>query len=553
MAMTDTRPDTDAPAAASTAAEAADVEVVLGTGDHKTIGRLWIAVSSLYLVAALVVAVVAGAERIDLDGFAIVEDAEMYAQLWSAAREALLVLGVVPLLVGIATYIVPLQIGASTLAFPRGAAAAFWTWLVSGALLVASFVLNGGPGGGRQDFTALWAVSLGAVLVALAWALICIVTTILGLRTQGMTLPRTPTSTWSFLVFGTIGLATLPILVAELVVAWIRVRYGDLDAGTARLALVQVIDGISLAPGVFWLAIPVLGLAGDAIATHAGSPLRQHRAVLGLIAAFGALAFGGHLLSFLTLRAVPPFDNGVLVVQLLLVPLVLLAATGLIADSVRRGRFRFRAAPVGALVALALLVLASLVVVLGQVQHVLTFIEDLFDQSIDVPTWLQLTGTSYHDGVRVLVAGSALLAAVAAVHHWGQKFYGRALDEVFGVLSVGAIALGTAVWGIAEVVAGTLEQRREPALDPGVQDAVEILNAISMVGAGVLALGVLGVVANLAVSTVARRGTATELWRGSTLEWATASPPPLGNFPQPPVVASATPLADPLPEEEVAR
>jgi heme/copper-type cytochrome/quinol oxidase subunit 1 len=550
MAMTETQPEADAPPSPARGAEAEAREVVLGSGDHKTIGRLWIAVSSVMLVASLGVAAAAGFERIDLGSFAVVASAEMYAQLWSLAWVGVLVLGVVPLWVGIATYLVPLQVGACTLAFPRGAAAAFWCWLVAAGLLVASYVFNGGPGGGRQDFTVLWAVSLGIALMALAWALVCVVTTVIGLRTRGLTLADTPMASWSFLVFGTVGLLSLPMVVAELVVAYIRVRYGDLGDAVARVELADILAGVSLAPGVYWLAIPALGLLAEAAATHSERELARPRALMGLIAAFGFVAVGGHLLSFLTLRPHPPFDNAVMVLTLLAAPLVIIGVLGLAAASVRRGRLRFRVPLLGALVAGGLLLLASVVVVLGQVAHVVAFVAEVGGRPLEAPRWLQLTGTSYHDGVRVLVVGASLVAAVSALHHWGHKFYGRALDEVMGFLGVGALAAGSAIWALADVVSGMLEQPRDPFLTTAPRDGVEILNAIAMVGAVVAALGALVVVVNLALSTIARRGSATEPWRGPGLEWTTSSPPPLGNFPEPPVVGAT---ADPDPSEAVAR
>jgi cytochrome c oxidase subunit 1 len=552
MAMTATRQETLASTAGAPAVEGADVEAVLGSGDHKTIGRLWIALSSLYLIGAAVLAVLAGIERIDLGSFDLVDDAEMYAQLWSLARESLLFLGVVPLLIGVATYVVPLQVGSSTLAFPRGAAGAFWSWLVSGVLLVVATVVNGGPGGGRQDFTSMWALAYAAVLISLLWALVCVCTTVLGLRASGMTLDRAPISAWSWLVFGTVAFATLPMMVAELALSYVRIRYGDLDSGAARVGLVAVTDTVSLAPGVLWFAIPVLGLLLEIVSAHAGAGLRQHRVAMSLVALFGVLAFGGHVLSFGTLRQLP-LDNGVRVVELLLVPLVVLATLGLAADTVRRGRPRLRSPLVAALVSGALLLLATLVVVLAQVEYVLRFIEELFDTSIDVPGWLTVSDTSMHDGVRVLVVGAALVAGIGGLLHWGHKIYGRALDERLGTATVGLVALGTALWGIADVVSGLLNQPREPFATADVKDGVEALNGAGTAGAAILALGLVLLAVNVVMSSLGRRGSVEEPWRGLTLEWATPSPPPAGNFLEPPVVRSVTPLADPAPGEETLR
>ena len=211
MALTETRHDSTADQAEASLSGVSDhpvsgsplvaLDAYFGAGDHKVIGRLWMLCSVVFLLAGAVVSVVAAAEQVDLAGFTIADDAAAFAQLWSLGRDLLIFGGVVPLFGALAIYVVPLQVGSFSLAFPRGAAAAFWTWLLGVILLVVSYAAGGGPGGWSTDHVLMWASALGFVVLALVWAMVCVAGTVLGARTAGMDLDRVPVATWGFLVF----------------------------------------------------------------------------------------------------------------------------------------------------------------------------------------------------------------------------------------------------------------------------------------------------------------------------------------------------------------
>ena len=118
---------------------------MLGTGDHKTIGRLWIGSALLFLLVTVVTGALVGFERIDpaladvLGGDAL--------KVLAGYRISSLFLVAIPLFLGIATFVTPLQVGAPTIAFPRAAAAAMWTWMLGSGLVLASLALGGGPQG----------------------------------------------------------------------------------------------------------------------------------------------------------------------------------------------------------------------------------------------------------------------------------------------------------------------------------------------------------------------------------------------------------------------
>lgn len=539
MALTDSPPETDAPAAER--AVVGPDPSALGSGDHKTVGRLYIGSGALFLVVGLVLGVVANIERIDLGGYAVVEDGDMFAQLWDLSRLMVMFGGVVPIIVGLLIAVVPLQVGATTLAFPRGAAASYWTWMVGTSVALLSVILNGGPGGGQTDFTVLWVLAFGTMLAATCWALGCVGATVLGLRASGMTLDRVPFTSWSALMFSFLGLLALPVAMAELVLAYLQVRYGFLPLGE-RQGLVGVMDSLTRSPSIGWIGLPILGIALDAIETHTEEPIKQRTIVLGAIGAMALFSFGGAVLAFSSFGRSIADDNALLVIDSAAVKLPPLVILGLGALSLKNGRFAFRTPLIAGVLAGGLMVKSLLIAALALLEPVIAFAADVLGQDWTVASWLQLGDSTLSEGVRALAMAAAVLAAIAGVHHWGHKLFGRALDDRLGILSALAAAGGGVLWGAAELI-GSLIDPEIGILSGPTDDGVAALGVLGAAGAGLLAAGGLLLLLNTLGTALGGRGSAAEPWRGLTLEWATASPPPVGNFTEAPIVTSAQPLA----------
>ncbi len=543
MALTESRTPTDARTVG--APETATLDGLLGSADHKTLGRFWIAGGLLFLLGSLVMSAVAGLETIDLGSFTVAEDADQFTQIWSLGREVLLFGGLLPILVGLATYLVPLQIGAPAIAFARGAAGAFWAWLVGTVLLVVSYVFNGGPGGGKADFVVLWAASLGLVILALLWAMVIVATTALGARTIGMTLDRVPFATWSFLVFCLYGILTLPLVVADLALTYVRVRHGYV-ALDARQSLVGVTNLFSYAPTLFWLAIPALGMATDAVGVHTGRPVMLRKPVLAAIGALSVTSYGAVYFSFGSVRSVD-FNNFVLVADIAATVLPILGVLGLAGESIRRGTPRLNVAFLGSMLGGLLFLLTSVAALLGLFEPVqLWLIRQADTGSPD--KLLVLNGTTFHDGLRGIAVGAAVLAITGALHHWAPKIWGRRMAEPLGFGAVLAATGGGVLWGLGGILAGVDNQPAYPVSTLAGGDNVELYNLITLIGILAVTAAVLLTALNAAQSALGRNTGATAAgnlaWSGLTLEWATSSPPSPGNFDQPPVVRSATPLAD---------
>ncbi len=506
----------------------------LGSGDHKVIGRAYIASSLLFGLAAAVAGELVAVERIDTSRLNILS-ADTAFQVFTFHSVAATFLFLLPLVLGIAMVVVPLQVGATTIAFPRAAAASFWTWLIAGALVVVSYVINGGPGGGRARGADLWVVAIAAVLVALVVGAACVITTVFGLRAPGMNLGRVPLFAWSMLVAGVMWVLTLPVLVGVLGLIYVDHRHGRVMFGENRQMYSRVVWAFRH-PEVYAFAVPVLGFAGDVFAVTARTRQAFRGVALGAIAAFGALGFGAFVQESVYGAALKqPAYIGMSV--LALIPLLMLVA--LWADLFRRGSFSFNGPLLFAVAAVLMLLVGVLAGAAGAIPA------------------LKVAGTDWEAAVTHYAALAAVIGALGGLHWWATKILGRPAAKGLGGLAALALLLGTVLLAFPDLIAALLRAHTTRTRE-GVYQA---LSAVVAVGGLLVALGVLAAAANLLAarrrSSTRRRGAGEEdgagdgdeeipadPWQGHTLEWATPSPPPLENFVTLPTVDSAEPLLD---------
>ena len=506
---------------------------MLGTADHKTIGKLLGGLGLLFLGGALVLAALVAFEGADASSFQLLDE-NTYFQVSTLSVLGMVLLGAMPALLGVAIYVVPLQIGASSIAFPRLAASSLWTWLVGSALVIASYIINGGPGGGKLEGVLLTYVSLGMVVLGLLGGCICVFTTVATLRTTGLTLLRTPAFSWSMLVASSVWLITLPVLGANLLLMYIDTNYGRLSFGQPLNAWPQL-RWFFDQPAVLGLAIPVLGVAAEVVPVLGRSKIAVRGAVLGTIGAFGVLTFGPWAQTAFHPRLV---DQALYLVFSVAVGLPVLALLGGLMDTLRRGRPRTAAALPLALIGVLGTLAACVCAALRAIQP------------------LDLDGTTWGTGVPKLAIGACVAGLVAALHYWGPKLWGSHPSEALGKLNVLVVIGGVTLFGGGDLLAGGLGQLPADALGSfaEVVDGAEIGFALSAVGALLLAVAVdLALLGQLGAMASKSRRAGADPWDGHTLEWAVASPPPYGNFlAEVPPVGSATPLSDLRDGEEKA-
>jgi cytochrome c oxidase subunit I+III len=487
------------------------------TVDHKRVGRLWIATAVLFLVTGSVAGVLLGIERIDT-GFSVLDD-ETFGQVYTFSGEVLVFGFLVPLFVGVATAVVPLQVGARAIAFPRLATLSYWTYVAAAGLLCAAYLANGGPGGGSDVGVDLYLLALGALNVATCAALVPVLTTALAMRAPGMTLLRTPVFTWSIIVGGGLFLLSAPVLVSALIGLYIQAHFGDGFPADGY----ESIQWAMSVPQVYLLAVPAAGVAAEVVPTLGAAKLRSHGAVLVIIGALGVLGFGAYA------QDPDTFDDLLYVAMGLAAVLPPLALLGLLGDGLRSGKPSPKAPLLLAMGALVLLFLGAL------------------SGAVLVIDPLELQGTTWASGtVHLVVAGAGVLGAFAALWYWAPKLWGVLLGEWAGRAVFALVFLGAVLLAGPELLSGLLED--QPVLSPGPpegEDLVVVMNVLSAAGAVLGTLGVLVAVGNLLGTAARRRGrpATDDPWGGGTLEWSTTSPPPVDNFPEPvPTVTSATPL-----------
>ncbi|MCH2617202.1 MAG: cbb3-type cytochrome c oxidase subunit I, partial [Acidimicrobiales bacterium] len=275
-----------------------------GTADHKNLGRLYILFGLTGGFLSMVLHLLVRLERINIGETSILDfgSSNQYFQTWSLSRTSLLFFCVIPLILGLATYLVPLQIGAPSIAFPRAAAAAFWAWLVGILIHVVTVFSDGGLGvpepltqfaqGMDPEATELSILSIAMVAISVLLASITLIATIVTQRPQGMTLFELPLFSWSVLVATGVWVLAMPVWLGNLMISWVdfrgadALRYGNVENIWGQLSWLWS------QPMIFAFAIPVLGIAGEIIPVAASKAQRQYSIQQIGIGALGVLSFG---------------------------------------------------------------------------------------------------------------------------------------------------------------------------------------------------------------------------------------------------------------------
>ena len=500
------------------------------TTDHKRIGRLFIGCALLIAIAAAALGAVVGVERISATGYSLL-DKDSVTQIFSLYRVGLSFGVMLPLLLGVAIAVVPLQVGAKTIAFARAAMFGFWMWLAGMGLAVGSTIANGGPGGGNAKMVDLFLLGMGIAVIGALAAAVSVVTTVLTSRAPGMTLLRVPMSSWSALTGGVALVLTLPVLFGTLVYLYVDHRYARVAFGGNKgvsdwmgWSLTQPQTYVYVAMGAGVLAEiaavvsgkrqvlrPVLltGIAIVSIASLGGATQVQHAVTWTNTSASDKVK---ELIPFLIFNGLPLL--GVLVVL------------GVSLLGIAKSKPRLVPAMAPALLGLGM-------VLTGMVGHLVS----LFGPA-------QLAGTVFEEGEFIYVSYGALLIGLAAVSYWGPKLWGRVLPSS-AVLGISGLAfLGTVLAALPMYIAGFANQPANVANNFSYSGPQELWNTASAAGHALVAVSVL-----LFVLTALRAFTAGEVagddpWDAQSLEWSVSSPAPSNNFVSTPSVASAEPLLD---------
>ena len=564
--MTENQTETGSNAAdsASGSLDIGGLAGVFGTSDHKNIGRLYIFFGLFGGMLALILNILVRFERASIGSVSILDfgSSNQFFQTWSLSRTSLIFFCVIPLLIGLATYLVPLQVGAPSLSFPRAAALAFWAWLIGILIHVVTVFADGGLGepnptsqfaqGMDPEATELSILSIGMVVLALLVGTVCVISTIISQRPQGMTLFELPLFSWSMLIAGSIWILALPIWLSNLAISWVDFLGADALRYGAVENIWNQLSWLWSQPMIFAFAIPVLGIAGDIIPVSSGVSQRQYRIQQIAIGAMGALSFGAFAQPFFN----PDVANqAVFVVMGILVLIPVLVFMGGLADTSIRGNLSFSAHLVLSVVGMLALLVAAAASAFHVSGPAIGAIQEINDSWLDgLITWLRdVHGTVMATAVMEHALIASVIGVVAGLYYWSPKIFGHQLNRNAGTLSAITLLGGLVLSGGSNIINGILDEGDEVFNSSAYEgvwdtDAVEFFNIVGAIGSVLLLAGVGLVVLDLTISVILRKGNtenANDPWGGHTLEWSTDSPPPTGNFSDAPVVDNERPLLFP--------
>jgi cytochrome c oxidase subunit 1 len=547
MTLTATRPDSSSGAPSEDLLHAAELpESFLTTSDHKRIGRYYIAAALLFVLVSTVIAVIM---EISLTSTTTTSTLQ-YDRLFSLHSTSASLLFLPLLFLGLGTYLVPLQVGARRLAFPRLQALAFWGTVIGGLLLLSSY-LFGKPNGwglayptalpfakaGASRATDLWTASLVLITICMALAAANLFVTVVKLRAPGLTMARLPAFTWSIFAVSAGILLSAPVFLAGLLLLYLDQHFGGGVFAVGQIngnLLWQHTLWLYGRPDVYLVFVPTLGALTDVVATHARRPLLQPVAAkamifLALILSFGILASDGSI------------EKAVLVPTPTVLTLFIAAPIGLLIllwlGTVRPAALRLHISLAYVAGFVALLVAGAVNGIIAPSQH--------------LHGGLTGAGSAWTVGqVHALLFGAPTLAAFAAIYHWAPKLYGKGLNTLLGALQLLCLLLGFLATSLGHWLAGYDGVPWHVANYTGPQASTWANYAtLSSAGGVLVALGLLLFAGNAAI-TFARASQLPEERRpadpygGTTLEWATSSPPPEDDFDSVPEVRSDAPLAD---------
>jgi cytochrome c oxidase subunit I len=513
----------------------------LGTTDHKVIGNLYLVTSFAFFLAAGLMAMLMRAE-LARPGMQVMNH-DQYNQLFTIHGTIMMLLFATPTFAGFANAIMPLQIGAPDVAFPRLNAFTYWVFLFGGLMVVGGFLTTGGaapfgwfayaplhdssysPGMGGD----LWAAGLIVAGLSTILGAVNFITTIVCLRCPGMTLFRMPLFTWNVLFTSILALLAFPVLSAALFAMIADRQFGAhvYDPANGGAILWQHLFWFFGHPEVYIVALPFFGVVTEILPVFSRKPLFGYISLVGAtvaITGLSATVWAHHM--FATGAVLLPFFS--------LLSFLIAVPTGVKffnwTGTMLRGSLSFETPMLWSVGFLVTFLLGGLTGVL------------LASPPLD----FHVTDTYFVVAhLHYVLFGTIVFATFAGFYFWWPKFTGRLLDERLGKIHFWTLFVGFQATFLVHHWLGTQGMPRRYA-DYLAADGFTLLNTISSIGAFLLGLSTLPFLYNVwKTARSGRKVVVDDPWGwGRSLEWATSCPPPRHNFHALPRIRSESPAFD---------
>ncbi|GAA1873350.1 cytochrome c oxidase subunit I [Actinomadura bangladeshensis] len=512
---------------------------IFATTDHKMVGYLYLTTSFLFFLAAGVMAMIMRAELLE-PGKQVVSN-QLYNELFTMHGTIMLLLFATPTFLGFANVIVPLQIGAPDVAFPRLNALTYYLFLFGGLIVLAGFIVPGGaaafgwfayspltsptysPGLGGDMWTmGLILSGFGTIMTA-----VNIITTIITLRAPGMVMFRMPIFTWNALLTSLMVIIAFPTLTAALFALEADRKLGAhiYDPANHGALLWQHLFWFFGHPEVYIVAVPFFGIVTEIIPVFSRKPLFGY---LGMVAA--TIAISG--LS-MTVWAHHMFaTGGVLLPFFSITSFMIAVPTGIKffnwVGTMWKGQLTLETP------------------MLFSIGFLVTFLFGGLTGVILASPPLDFHVTDSYFVVahfHYVLFGTIVFATFGGFYFWWPKMTGRMLDETWGKIHFWTLFIGFHTTFLVQHWLGAEGMARRYADYP---EKFATLNFVSSIGSFVLGASTFAFLWN--VLRTWRRGKKVEVddpWGfGGSLEWATSCPPPRHNFTAMPRIRSVRPAFD---------
>lgn len=514
----------------------------LTTTDHKKIGYLYLITSFLYFMIGGVMALVIRAQ-LTAPGLQIVQTKEQYNQLFTMHGTIMLLMFATPLFAAFANILMPVQIGAPDVAFPRLNAIAYWFYFFGSFIAVAGFFTpQGAASFGWFAYaplsTTTFSPGLGGDLWVFGLALsgfgtilggVNFITTILTMRAPGMTMFRLPIFTWNTLVTSILVIMCFPPFAAALFALGADRRFGThiFDPANGGPMLWQHLFWFFGHPEVYILALPFFGIISEVLPVFSRKPLFGYKTMVYSTIAIAALSmtvWAHHM--YVTGSVLLPFFA--FTTMLIAIPTGVKIFNWI--GTMWKGSITFETPMLYALGFLTTFIFGGLTGVILASPALDFHLSDSY-----------FVVAHFH----YVVFGTVVFAMFAGIYFWYPKMTGKMLNERLGKIQFWLLFLGFHITFLVQHWLGVIGMpRRYATYLP--EDGFTWMNQVSTLGSALLALSMIPFLWNVYIT--ARKGERTTLndpWGyGRSLEWATGTPFPRHNFTAIPRVRSESPAFD---------